>query len=626
MTVGLPPQRTCGTMGVHYRLLTTNLAYAMRRQEIENRSLEYARLGIGAARTGITVIPVVVHVLYNASHPEQNISDAQVQSQIDVLNRDFRAKNTDISSVPSVFQPFVADARIEFVLATTDPNGNPTNGITRTVTTVKEFSSDDRIKSSATGGVDAWPTNRYLNLWVAPRLVDPVVGALLGYAQFPGGPAATDGVVIVHTGFGTTGTAAAPFNLGRTATHEIGHWLNLRHIWGDDGNGCNGSDFVNDTPNQAGPNTGRPRFPRVTCNNGPNGDMFMNYMDYTDDAGMFMFTTGQVVRMQAALDNERASIGLTRSDDRLYQLHSGGAIWEYTGTPCSGDNCPGWQKLDNNPATVAIASSGKHLYQLHSGGAIWEYTDTPCTGDSCPGWKKLDNNPATVAIAVSGKHLYQLHSGGAIWEYTGTPCTGDSCPGWRMLDNNPATVAIAAIGARLYQLHSGGAIWEYTGTPCTGDSCPGWRMLDNNPATVAIAVNDDHLYQLHSGGAIWEYTGTPCTGDSCPGWKKLDQNPATVAIAASGKNLYQLHSSGAVWQYTGTPCSEAGCPGWQQLDNNPATVSITAIGSSLYQLHSSGAIWEYTGPACTGDICPGWKKLDNNPATTHLSGSVGVSE
>ena len=124
-------------------------------------------------------------------------------------------------------------------------------------------------------------------------------GGLLGYAQFPGGPAATDGVVILHTAFGTTGTAAAPFNLGRTATHEIGHWLNLRHIWGDDGNGCTGDDFVADTPNAAGPNTGMPAFPHVTCGNGPNGDLFMNYMDYTDDAGMFMFTNGQVTRMQA---------------------------------------------------------------------------------------------------------------------------------------------------------------------------------------------------------------------------------------------------------------------------------------------------------------------------------------
>jgi Pregnancy-associated plasma protein-A len=310
MTTGLPQQRSCGTMGVHYQLLTTDIAYAVNRREIENRALEraiaFANGDIAVARSGITTVPVVVHVVYNASRPEQNISEAQIRSQIDVLNRDFRKQNPDIASIPAPFQSLADDARIEFVLASTDPNGNPTNGIIRTVTNAAGFGADDQVKSAATGGVDPWPTDRYLNIWVCL-----LTGGLLGYAQFPGGPAATDGVVITHTGFGTTGTAAAPFNLGRTTTHEIGHWLNLRHIWGDDGNGCNGSDFVDDTPNQAGPNSGQPSFPRVTCNNGPNGDMFMNYMDYTDDAGMFMFTTGQVVRMQSVLDNERASLGTT---------------------------------------------------------------------------------------------------------------------------------------------------------------------------------------------------------------------------------------------------------------------------------------------------------------------------
>ncbi|MBU3677068.1 MAG: T9SS type A sorting domain-containing protein, partial [Chitinophagaceae bacterium] len=124
-------------------------------------------------------------------------------------------------------------------------------------------------------------------------------GGLLGYAQFPGGASATDGVVINYTATGNIGTAAAPYNKGRTATHEVGHWLNLYHIWGDDGTGCNGSDLVGDTPNQGGPNYGCPTFPKLSCTNGPNGDMHMNYMDYTDDACMYMFTTGQKARVDA---------------------------------------------------------------------------------------------------------------------------------------------------------------------------------------------------------------------------------------------------------------------------------------------------------------------------------------
>ena len=301
----LPTERTCGAMEVHERLLRTVPEYAAARAASETRAWEVEALGAEVARTGVTVIPVVVHVVYKTN--AQNISDPQIKSQIDVLNRDFRMTNPDISSLPAVFQPLAADARIEFELATSDPQGNQTDGITRTQTNAAGFSNDDAVKSAASGGADGWPADKYLNLWVCQ-----LTNNLLGYAQFPGGPAATDGVVILHTGFGTTGTAAAPFNLGRTASHEIGHWLNLRHIWGDDGTGCNGDDFVGDTPNQAGANTGMPAFPHATCNNGPNGDLFMNYMDYTDDAGMFMFTSGQVARMQACLDSDRPTIGTVK--------------------------------------------------------------------------------------------------------------------------------------------------------------------------------------------------------------------------------------------------------------------------------------------------------------------------
>jgi hypothetical protein len=309
MTIELPRQRSCGTMTVHYQLLTRDLTYASNRRAIENRSLEYARARSGVeTATDIKVIPVVVHVVHNPANSAENISEAQINSQIEVLNLDYRKKNPDIAAIPPVFAKLAADARIEFTLATTDPQGNVTNGITRTVTTETKFDIDDRVKSAATGGANPWPSDKYLNVWVCQ-----LSGGLLGYAQFPGGSSDTDGVVITHTGFGTTGTAAPPFNLGRTATHEIGHWLNLHHIWGNDGDGCNGSDFVEDTPNQAGFNTGTPTFPHVTCDNGPNGDMFMNYMDYTDDVGMFMFTTGQVLRMQAALNNERSGLGQLQS-------------------------------------------------------------------------------------------------------------------------------------------------------------------------------------------------------------------------------------------------------------------------------------------------------------------------
>jgi Pregnancy-associated plasma protein-A len=295
------PARRCATMTVHRRLLRESPAYRDARAALEATTRSMLAEGPTRRISGIARIPVVVHVVSNT--PDQDISEEQIKSQIDVLNDDFRAHNDDVADVPEVFGDLVADSRIEFFLANTDPEGNPTNGITRTTTTRKSFSSDDAIKSAATGGADPWPADRFLNMWVGK-----LGGGLLGYAQFPGGPRETDGVVITYTGFGTTGTAAPPFHLGRTATHEIGHYLNLFHIWGDDGSGCSGSDEVDDTPNQAGPNTGVPTFPHVTCNNGPNGDLFVNYMDYVDDEVMVMFTRGQAARMEVCLDVERQTL------------------------------------------------------------------------------------------------------------------------------------------------------------------------------------------------------------------------------------------------------------------------------------------------------------------------------
>jgi hypothetical protein len=296
-----PWRRQCGTMVVHELLSELDPGYRANQRAADRDVHEIVRSGRAEeiVRKLIT-IPVVVHVVWHTD--EENISDEQVQSQIDALNRDYRLKNDDRSSVPDVWTSLVTDPNIEFELAGTDPGGSATNGITRTRTDRDAFTTDDGIKRASTGGADGWPSDRYLNLWTCN-----LSGGLLGYAQFPGGPAETDGVVILSTAFGTTGTATAPFNLGRTATHEVGHWLDLRHIWGDR-NDCKGDDRVGDTPEQEGPNYGTPDFPHVTCQNGPNGDMFMNYMDYVDDAAMVMFTSGQVARMNATLGGPRSSL------------------------------------------------------------------------------------------------------------------------------------------------------------------------------------------------------------------------------------------------------------------------------------------------------------------------------
>lgn len=297
----LPLRRTCGAYDVHLAMLA-NADYANARAAIMERTAMRAAEGVPDA-TVVRVIPTVVHVIHRGG-PE-NISDDQIKSQIDVLNRDYRMKNADANKVPNVFKPLAADAYVEFALATKGPDGQATDGITRTQTTVDHFTTDNRMKFTAQGGQDAWDATRYLNIWVCPEIFDGP-RALLGYAQFPGGLPATDGVAIINNAFGTTGTARAPFNLGRTATHEVGHWLDLFHIWGDRVD-CITDDQVTDTPIQARENYNKPVHPHPSCNNG--GDMFMNYMDYVDDDTMYMFTAGQVARIRATLAGPRSTIG-----------------------------------------------------------------------------------------------------------------------------------------------------------------------------------------------------------------------------------------------------------------------------------------------------------------------------
>lgn len=239
---------------------------------------------------GSIEIPVHVNVLYRTA--AENISNAQIQSQIDVLNEDYGGTNADKSLVPTLFNSvFAGNTRIRFTW-------DAATGLTRRSTTKTSWRTNDDMKKSSKGGIDPTSPATKLNMWACT-----LGNSLLGYAQFPGGAPSTDGVVILNTAFGRTGTAAAPFNRGRTATHEVGHWLNLRHIWGDAN--C-GSDQVGDTPPHRTANYGCPGVLNVTCTSNattnPNGftrEMTMNYMDYTDDACMYMFTSGQSARMNA---------------------------------------------------------------------------------------------------------------------------------------------------------------------------------------------------------------------------------------------------------------------------------------------------------------------------------------
>jgi hypothetical protein len=283
-------RRSCGAMAAHMMLLERFPSYRANQMRLEDATTRRREARFDLAKAKVVTIKTVVNVVFKTA--EQNVSAAQINSQIKALNKDFRATNPDKSQTPAPWTGLVSDSRIKFKLVK----------VTRTRTTQDDFAHDDGMKKASTGGIAPFSPKTHLNIWVC-ALRD----SLLGYAQFPGGPASTDGVVVNYLAFGTTGTAEPPFHKGRTATHEIGHYFNLRHIWADTPD-CGGSDNVADTPNCAGPNTGMPSFPTITCNNGPSGDMFVNYMDYTDDSGMFMFTTQQVLRMRTALDTERSGL------------------------------------------------------------------------------------------------------------------------------------------------------------------------------------------------------------------------------------------------------------------------------------------------------------------------------
>ena len=325
LSVSLSAQRNCGTMDVLESQLEEDPKMEMKMEQIEAHFMNIENSGVREVN-GVVNIPVVVHVIYNNS--TENISDAQVLSQIDVLNEDFRRTNSDADDTWSQ----ATDSEIEFCMATSDPFGNATTGIVRTSTSVSAFGTNDQMKFSSSGGADAWPTSDYLNIWVCD-----ISGGILGYAQFPGGAASTDGIVIDYQYFGTVGTASAPFDLGRTATHEVGHWLNLRHIWGD--GSCSVDDFVSDTPTSNAANYG--------CDVGSSAcgsvDMVQNYMDYSDDACMNLYTVGQRNRMRALFESGGYRSSLLNSsacgDVVAPTCDDGIQNGDEEGIDCGGSNC-----------------------------------------------------------------------------------------------------------------------------------------------------------------------------------------------------------------------------------------------------------------------------------------------
>ena len=273
-----------------------------------NRFIEnYIRENPSGSRTNVvTTIPVVFHIVHNgdAVGTNENIADTYIYAQLQQLNDDYRRLNADAGNTPAEFSGISADLEIQFCLAQQDPNGLPTTGIMRHDLGVASWTVNNFETTAKPATV--WDRDSYLNFWTC--VFGGGDAGLLAYAQFPGGDPTTDGVVCLYSSVGSISTpnpAGSPYDIGRTATHEIGHWLDLFHIWGDDGTACTGSDLVSDTPNAAGPYFGCPTYPSSSCSS---SDMFMNYMDYTDDACMNAFTQGQKIRVAAVVAGPRASL------------------------------------------------------------------------------------------------------------------------------------------------------------------------------------------------------------------------------------------------------------------------------------------------------------------------------
>jgi hypothetical protein len=292
-SIAASAQHYCGSYEAYQEQMKNNLAFRLKQE------LSKQRNSSSVPYEGIVTIPVVVHILYHTD--EQNISDEQIYSQLEVLNEDFGS----VISAPAMWHEVAANPQMRFCLATRDISGNATCGITRTYTDSVDFVIQTSIKDESTGGISGWPATDYLNIFVGN------IRNVRGYATFPDAEDSIDGIVVDYLSFGR----GMEFNLvprydqGRTATHEVGHWLRLSHVWGD--GGCDIDDGIGDTPSAAGPNYGC-NVGSLACR-GDSLNMVQNYMDYSDDACMNLFTQQQVELMRKAFDVRGSRVSILSS-------------------------------------------------------------------------------------------------------------------------------------------------------------------------------------------------------------------------------------------------------------------------------------------------------------------------
>ncbi len=495
----------------------------------------------------IITIPVVVHVLYNMA--AENVSDAQIDSQIAALNRDFRKQNSDTTSIPAPFKSMAGDAEIEFCLAQRDPFGNATIGITRTFTSETTFTTDNKIKYTAQGGKDAWSRDQYLNIWVGN-----LGSSLGGYAQYPGGSPSSDGVVINYIVFGMAPYVGSPYEKGRVGVHEVGHWLNLRHPWGT--STC-GDDYVADTPQQEGANYFCPTYPKVsTCaGNGANGDMYMNYMDYTFDACRTMFSAGQVQRMIALF----AVLGA-----RSPLLVSNGC------TPPGGALCTDPSGLGATAITTTSASLNWNSTSAVSYNVRYRATGTTT-------W-------TTASATANTKNISGLSAGTTYdWQVQGV-CSGNSSNYTATSNFTTQAVCVDPAGLSATAITTTGATLNWNSTGAVSYNVR-YRATGTTPWTTTTATaNTKNISGLSAGTAYeWQVQGV-CSGNSS-NYSTVDTFSTLASCnvpAQPGTNNITATTAELSWQSTNAVSYYvrfrlAGSSNWLNLTPVSANVSISNL-------------------------------------------------
>jgi hypothetical protein len=545
-------QRNCGTMEALQQEIEADPSRGALLEAIDQFTQEWLTENAPGADRSVITIPVVFHVVWRTT--AENIPDARLNAQLQQLNEDFARLNADASQTPALFAALGTNTEIQFCLAQRDPSGNATTGIVRRQTTVTSFSSNNAVKYTANGGSNAWPRDSYLNIWTCN-----LSNSLLGYAQFPGGTAATDGVVVLHSSVGSLSVpgSASPFNFGRTLTHEVGHWLNLRHIWGD---ATCGSDQVSDTPVHNASNGGCPTHPHLSTCSGTPVEMTMNYMDYTNDGCMNIFTIGQSGRMRALFVSGGARVAL---------LNSQGCVPPGGGTTCATPSGASTGSITASSATAswaAVSGASSYDVQVRPTGGNWSTSNVAGTSVNFTGLAAGTSYEwAARANCAGGSSSY---SASVAFTTTATGCAD-------ALEPNNSTTAAAAITlpASINALIANSTDADFYRFDLGATS--------NLSITLGNLAGDYDLRLLNASGtqlAISQASGTSA-------------EDITFNNAASG--TYYIHVFGYNAAFSATQCYALSASATTvQVCNAPtglASSNITATGAMLTWTAVSGA-------------------------------------